>query len=345
MANIMAGKMKRKYQDERGFTLVEILTVVLIIGILTAVAIPVFMNQRKQAAISAVKSDLKNAALAMESESVSNKGKFLSYVPNYNPRSNGVQVTLNNYASSQKKFCLIGKSEVYPDVTFSYDSVAGGLLDAGKGCTPVTSDDAAFSAVLASKKALIVHAQDQNNAMAQAAGVKNFLTAYGYGTVDVQQNPDPSVYRNYDTIVAFSSVWSLPTSVTNNLAIGYAQGAHILTDGNDSTQIHVPQMIKTAVAKPSGGSVFNQTGATGLSPSFPYTFQSTSFGSDNWACTTEVVDGVVIIADSPDPQDASKKCLTAIGMSSGEGRWVHLTFAPKDANNPMTNAVLNWLTY
>lgn len=73
----LISRLNKDSRDEQGFTLIEILVVILIIGILAAVAIPVFLNQRKTANDSAAAQEATNIAKAVETYFVNNKNETL----------------------------------------------------------------------------------------------------------------------------------------------------------------------------------------------------------------------------------------------------------------------------
>lgn len=59
-------RLRNKSREESGFTLVELLVVMLILGILAAIAIPAFFNQRDKAKNSEAKANARTAQTAME---------------------------------------------------------------------------------------------------------------------------------------------------------------------------------------------------------------------------------------------------------------------------------------
>ena len=65
-----------KPRDERGFSLIEVLVVVVIIAILASIGIPAFLNQRERAWRAQSETALKNAATAMEAAAVDQSGTY-----------------------------------------------------------------------------------------------------------------------------------------------------------------------------------------------------------------------------------------------------------------------------
>ena len=92
--------MKRLAADQRGFTLVEILIVIILIAILAAIAIPMFLNQRGKAKDAALKDSLHSIQIGVQSYALDNND---TYPPSVATKATLVDPTGKTYVDNWPK--------------------------------------------------------------------------------------------------------------------------------------------------------------------------------------------------------------------------------------------------
>lgn len=120
--------------------LIELLVVVIVLGVLTSVAVPVYLVQRKKGVDTSLRADVRSMALAMETWIADNPGQPGTDDPvalraagfKRSAAHNLVYVGIN---PTNDGYCIVASSSrSSAGVTYSYvvyDSLAGGLMNGG----------------------------------------------------------------------------------------------------------------------------------------------------------------------------------------------------------------------
>src|SRR4051794_27163843 len=110
--------IRKRLNSDEGFTLVELLVVILIIGILAAIAIPSFLNQKGKGEDAAAKSSAREAATAQETYYTDNS----TFTDNASGQLNQIEPTLPANGSAPGQMTVTGDTVSYSIKVFSKPS-------------------------------------------------------------------------------------------------------------------------------------------------------------------------------------------------------------------------------
>lgn len=135
MKEKVAKFFRQRRRENQGFTLVEIVIVLVILGIVAAISVPIVVEQRRQAIISTVKSDVKSSVATIVTQT-GNRADFIAtedFVDNAAITGDNNLVLLVTGEGDTKVACIwgshvFGKEDV---VSYHYSSERGTVDDGG----------------------------------------------------------------------------------------------------------------------------------------------------------------------------------------------------------------------
>jgi type IV pilus assembly protein PilA len=136
---------QRMAQEESGFTLVELLVVMLILGLLAAIAIPAFFNQRDKARDADAKTAVRTAETAMETYQTdvgnyagATVARLQGIEPTLADATLGAPAAATGPGDNANNSYVVTVTSSNPGHTFSITRHSDGTTDLT--CTPVNPD-------------------------------------------------------------------------------------------------------------------------------------------------------------------------------------------------------------
>ena len=141
----MNNRLRQHLTDERGFSLIELLVVILVIGILAAIAIPSFLSQKSKATDASAKELARTAETTAETYATDHGGNYAGMtiaelqayektIPSCPNTSNACLKTVTVAGSGSEEYTVT--AEATDGHTFSIKREANGTTK--RECTPAS---------------------------------------------------------------------------------------------------------------------------------------------------------------------------------------------------------------